>query len=125
MHALDDTHDTLARPLPAVLGVGWSDQRLPFQRSTNPPPGLEDPTATHAVGDKHETPLREDTAAPRGVGVASSDQRLPSQRSISGVWGPSIEGWKYPTATHAVGEAHETALRYTLAAVAPAGSGVL
>jgi hypothetical protein len=37
------------------LGVGWIDQRFPFQRSTSAPL-RSDPTAVHALGEEHDTP---------------------------------------------------------------------
>ena len=62
MQALGDAHDTSIKLMyaPEGFGVGWIDQRFPFQRSANvakSPPVLDspNPTAVHAVGEEHDT----------------------------------------------------------------------
>jgi hypothetical protein len=60
-----DQHDTPCSTLavaPAGIGVGWIDQRRPFQRSANVTRTSADlaknPTAVHAVGDAQDTAKR-------------------------------------------------------------------
>jgi hypothetical protein len=65
------------------------------------------PTAVHAEGDEHETPLKKSPcpSVPGGVGVDWTVHVVPSHRSAS-----SAEA-VLPTAVHALGEVHETAFR--------------
>jgi len=73
----------------AGLGVGWIDQRIPFQRSVEvvawlPSPLEYAPTALHTVADTHDTPDSSDSSRPPArAGVGSVDQRDPFQRSAS------------------------------------------
>jgi len=86
VHAVDDRHTTRFSELntaPVGLGVAWIDQEVPFQRSANVVrlervlPVL--PTAVHAVGDVHETPVRKLEVAPAGLGVATIAHFVPFQ----------------------------------------------
>jgi hypothetical protein len=74
VHAPLDEHDTPCSPLavaPAGIGVGWIDQRRPFQRSANVTRPSADvaknPTAVHAFG------APQDTAKRCPVGTEGSD----------------------------------------------------
>jgi hypothetical protein len=56
-----------------MRGVGWTLHALPFHRSAtvNGAEGEKtSPTAVHAKGDEHETPLKKSPWVPDGVGVA-------------------------------------------------------
>ena len=79
MHEPADTQDTAVRAgvtPPGIVGVAWSDQRRPFQRSATATPDPEQalplavakqagpwPTATHDLLDEHETALSAPTPA--------------------------------------------------------------
>lgn len=90
-HNFLDTHDTAlksGRVLAAGLGIGWIDQRTPFQRSarvnrSSPPSALYPPIATHASNDVHEIRDSHALVAMGGFGVFWSDQRAPFHRSAS------------------------------------------
>jgi hypothetical protein len=91
MHDLVEAHETPTRPPPdSGAGAGWIDQRLPFQRSTRGTardiPETSEPTATHDLGDTHDTPLRLLNPGPT-VGVCCTDHLAPFQRSTNGVDG--------------------------------------
>ena len=58
--AAEDVHATSDRNAPAGLGADWICQLLPFHRSTSVLRGVPcgvPPTAVHADGDVHDTPL--------------------------------------------------------------------
>ena len=59
VHASAATHDTPLRalPVPPRLGVGTTDQRVPFQRSAKVPPGPPwvKPTAMQAAAETQDT----------------------------------------------------------------------
>jgi hypothetical protein len=117
VQAVAEVHETPFRRLalrPRGFGVRWIDQRLPFQRSTNPirvglPPGVVDtPTAMQNLPDVHDTPLSVASSAPTGLVVRWIDQRLPFQCSASGASRPRANF--APTALQAVADVHDTAL---------------
>jgi hypothetical protein len=89
--------------------VVWIDQRLPFQRSASGARCLSgvavQPTAVQALGDTHDTP----SSPPGTLGVGWIDQRLPFQRSTNAASPAGTVSW--PTATHADGEAQDTAVK--------------
>src|SRR6516165_7490583 len=82
-----DVQDTAAsRPPGAGLGVDWIDQPVPFHRSARGAAGLpelsvENPTAVHADGEVHATPVKRLPGAPVGIGAVCRCQRAPSHRS--------------------------------------------
>jgi hypothetical protein len=88
VQALLELHETLfSTKSPGVL---CTDQLSPFHRSMSVPEKygalevMEEPTATQAMGDVHDTPPNPATFAPAGSGIASNVQLEPSQRSASG-----------------------------------------
>jgi hypothetical protein len=89
--------------------VSWTLQLLPSHRSaTVNGAGVKiSPTAVHAEGDEHETPLKKSPCpcVPGGVDVDWTVHVVPFHRSAS-----SAEA-VLPTAVHALGEVHETAFR--------------
>jgi hypothetical protein len=70
MHDVVDPQETSTNPdrVVVVVGVGWIDHRLPFQRSASVPID-EEPTASHSVVETHETPLSVLELAPGSFGV--------------------------------------------------------
>src|SRR5580704_9549311 len=70
-----------------ALGVDWISQVEPFQCSARvnvcPAPLWKDPTALHAIGDVHATPLSTLSVAPLGLGVDWISQSPSLQRSAS------------------------------------------
>jgi hypothetical protein len=101
-------------------GVESTCQCEPFQRSASgsmvaePLPcvtldgPMKLPTAVHAVGAVHDTPLNSALAAPAGVGVAWILHDEPLQRSARGD-APPAPVMELPTATHCVASAQDTA----------------
>ena len=89
--------------------MSWTLQLLPSHRSaTVNGAGVKiSPTAVHAEGDEHETPLKKSPCpcVPGGAGVDWTVHVVPSHRSAS-----SAEA-VLPTAVHALGEVQETAPR--------------
>ena len=93
VHAVFEAHDT---PLSNVwlkpgLGLGTTDQRLPFQDSISEVVGpllwKASPAAVHASGETQDTPLRKLPLFP-GLGVGSTDHRVPFQDSARVPWKP-------------------------------------
>lgn len=88
------------------LGVGWTFQLLPFQRSasvTSPPLLPDAPTAVQAVADVQLTPSSLAPVAPVGRGgVGWIFQLVPFHRSASG------RPPELPTAVHEVADVHDT-----------------
>lgn len=116
VQAVLEVHDTPLKELeaPNKKGVVWIAQLLPFQPSATPSVSplkskTESPTTTHAVADTHDTPQSQSSSEP-GVGVGWVDHLPPSQRSANVANWPFGPG-PYPTATQAVADAHDTALR--------------
>src|SRR6266516_6826200 len=75
MHAIAETHDTPESQLPVALGLGLgtTDQLVPFQDSISvagPLPVL--PTAVHALAEMHDTPSSSLNVA--GLGLGTTDQ---------------------------------------------------
>jgi hypothetical protein len=70
VQALLDVHDTPKRvsPLCRAVGVYWSDQRVPSQRSAMLPTPLV-PTAVQAVAEMHETPNNPMTPSLKALGL--------------------------------------------------------
>src|SRR5574340_421160 len=68
------------------LGLGTTDQRLPFQDSISEVVGpllwKASPAAVHVPGETQDTPLRKLPLVP-GLGVGSTDHRVPFQNSIT------------------------------------------
>ncbi len=98
-----------------VFVVRWIVHARPFQRSASVEPlarslttAKEPPTAVHATAEAHETPLKKLGSPPLGRGVRCSNHREPFQRSINGRCKRPVPA--DPTAKHAVGDAHDTAL---------------
>jgi hypothetical protein len=88
VQAVVDGHETPFSWLalaPAGLGVSWTDQLAPSQRSARltcvPALLVDAPTAVQAVADVHETPFSWLDAPPSGLGVLRIDQRDPFQPS--------------------------------------------
>ena len=126
MHAVAAVHETSAIPndeCPEEIGRLVAVHVVPERVSaTGVPyvPALSLPTATHAVDEVHETPLRSTTVAPDpdGNGRFVALQVVPESVSATGT------PWRStPSATQAVDDVHETASRYVL--VSPDGSGRL
>jgi hypothetical protein len=125
MHAVEVVHDTPARltkppPEPDERGLDWTDQLVPFQRSTNAEL-LNQPTAVHAVADVHDTPSRPLVVVPAGLGTVWIDQLVPFHRSANGRELPVLL-IKEPTAMQAVLEVHDTCA--SPLDVAPGGPGM-
>jgi hypothetical protein len=78
------------------------------------------PTAVQAVADVHETPLSSLPLAPGKFGVVWSDQLVPFQCSARVISLPMLST-EFPTAVHAMDDAHET----PLSMLAPFGFGVV
>src|SRR5664279_155130 len=107
------------------LGVVWTVQLVPFQRSasvTTVKPVLDNPTAVQAVLDVHDTPPRLLPVVPVGLGVVWIDQLVPFQRAANVTLVPELL-WSCPTAVQLVLDVHDTPLR--LLEVAPVGLGVV
>ena len=88
--------------------MSWTLQLVPSQRSAtvNGGKGVKtSPTAVHAEGEEHETPLKKSPcpSVPGGVTADCTVQAVPSQRSAS-----SPES-VFPTAVQAGADVHETA----------------
>src|SRR5215471_6826447 len=113
MHALVDGHDTLIRKLctaPAGLGVDWTVQFVPFQRSASvfsEPPLATSPTAVHTFAPLQDTPLRLLFDA---LGVVPTDQNLPFQVSTTASKTPPLSS-SPPTAVQKVANGHDTVCR--------------
>jgi hypothetical protein len=112
VHAETEVHETAPRKAPGLpeVGVGWMVQVVPSHRSVIVPTLLPElskapPTAVHATGELHETPVKKPSCVPGGVGVDWTVHVVPSHRSAS-----SPEA-VLPTAVHALGEVHETAFK--------------
>jgi hypothetical protein len=76
VHAEDEVHETAPRKAPAVpeVGVGWMLHVVPSHRSVIVPTGLPEPskappTAMHAEGDEHDTPVKKSPCVPGGLGA--------------------------------------------------------
>jgi len=109
VHALGEVHETAFRKAPALpeVGVGWMLQAAPSHRSVIVPTELPElskavPTAMHAEGDVHETPIRLLPAGPAGLGVGVMRHAVPSQSSARV---PPVD---CPTDMHDEGEMHAT-----------------
>src|SRR5215469_16493465 len=83
--ALQDTSLSWLVVEPAGLGVCWTAQWLPSQRSASvswfPAEVSKNPTAVQAAVDVQGTPSRKLRVAPGGLGVCWTVQLLPSQCS--------------------------------------------
>jgi hypothetical protein len=128
MQEVETLHATPTRVLllvPAGSGVGWTDQVVPFHRSSSVLLTLaalkESPTAVQAVALVHATAARELITEPSGLGVERIDQALPFHCSARVVTAFEVL-IEYPTATQAVGAVHDTPARKVLRA--PTGLGV-
>ena len=121
-HVLSAGQDTLDNPLavlPRTTATLCVVQFVPFHRSargTVLDPVKNEPTAVHAFGAVHDTPLREGSDPPPGIGVLWMVQLVPFQASAQ-IW-PVAE----PTAVHAVAALQDTSLSWLV--VEPAGLGV-
>jgi hypothetical protein len=106
-------HDTASSVLKSKpgLGVVWTDQSTPFQRSARVdrlPPATKYPTAVHALADVHETPLSTTLSGdPGGIPAPWTEQKKPFQLSTSGSSMP-IRWMKNPTAIQLVVVGHDT-----------------
>lgn len=89
MHAEAEAHDSPYRWLavaPLGLGVDWTVQDVPSQRSASGSSVVlvvEYPVAVQAEAEAHDTPSRKLAVAPLTVGVDRTVQDVPSQRSAS------------------------------------------
>src|SRR5947207_8916994 len=115
MHALAIAHETPTRPwavAPNGLKLVWIAHGVPFHCSASvklvpSPLGYRaEPIPKHMLWDGHDTPTRSVWDAADGLGETCMSQLEPSQRSAIGWLNPLC-----PTAVHAVGVVHETALR--------------
>jgi hypothetical protein len=129
VQAVLDVHDTPSSSLlvaPVGLGVVWSDQLVPFQRSANvrcvPALLMKYPTAVHAAVDVHDTALSRLLVAPVGLGVGWIAQLAPFQCSANVTRWPALST-KSPMAMQAVLDAHDTP--WKVLCVAPAGWGMV
>jgi hypothetical protein len=69
VQTLADTHDTPANSYAVVAlrtGVGWTDHRMPFQRTTSGVQHTVYPTAVHAFAEVQETLVNSLPSATRG-----------------------------------------------------------
>jgi hypothetical protein len=75
-HDLVEEHDTLERPpyFPGV-GLGTTDQAMPFQDSTRVLLELS-PTATHDLAERQNTPLKALSFGTM-IGLGTTDQAVP------------------------------------------------
>jgi hypothetical protein len=114
-----DGQDTPSRSpcaVPVGLGVVWMDQAVPFQVSASVDVSpveaslMYEPTAVHAVADRHETPSKEACMPGAGLGVGWIDQWVPFQCSASGTSSDEFVA-AAPTAVQEVADEHETADR--------------
>ena len=76
VHAEGEVHETAFKKDPGLpeVGVGWMLQVVPSHRSVIVPAELPElskapPTAMHAEGDEHDTPVKKSPCVPEGVGV--------------------------------------------------------
>jgi hypothetical protein len=120
VHAFADVQETAFRNAPGLpeVGVGWMLQLVPSQRSASvPPSGLvkmpskAPPTAKHADGDVHDTPLRRLAlpAAPAGFGVGVIRHAVPSHSSATVPFALAKGSEAWPTAMQAEDDLHDTA----------------
>jgi hypothetical protein len=118
--------DTPERPVsPAGLGVGWTVQLDPFQRSASRPRGFPElskrpPTAVQAEAAAHET-APSWASALVDVGAVWTLHFFPFQPSVIVPTGLPELSVAMPTAMHAEADEHETPVRNP--DCAPAGSG--
>jgi hypothetical protein len=107
-----DTPVSRVRLAPVGLGVGWTAQVVPFQRSASVCGGPEGvkyhPAAVQEVADGHDTPCKTLCSAPVGLGVGWMAQRVPFHCSASVPPPPGVLLMYQPTAVHAVADRHET-----------------
>jgi len=129
-----------------ALGEGWIAQRVPFHdsmsdvsfwgRGAGPIVELswKEPTATHEVGEAHDTPDKLDAVLDAGslhpaqrrdadavaFGEGRSSHALPFHISTNVSRCCALT--KLPTAKHRLGDVHETAL--SAVCVAPPGDGI-
>ena len=112
VHTVGPTHDTESSVVCVadVLGLDARDQLLPFQVSTSVSKSMlsveDEPTAVHAEGPVHDTPVRAFWTG-AALGLTTMDQLLPSHISTS-VCGAELAVMLEPTAIHAVGLLHDT-----------------
>ena len=123
MQLLADVHDTelsvLLSAWPGFSKAGVRFQVLPFHSSETAKPDTW-PTARHELADVQETPLNSVLLDENAGLVGWIVQRAPFQRSASACSGCPNDV-EVPTAVHALGAVHDTALRTP---VAPGGLGV-
>jgi hypothetical protein len=118
VQAVTEVHDTAASTLAkarAGLGVRWIVHVLPLYTSptTTGRSGTpsENPTATHAMGDLHETAVNVLRRAPVGSGVAWTVQLPPRSASTNVTWSPELL-MSSPTAVQDLDALHDTADRW-------------
>src|SRR6516225_5927001 len=75
----------------------------------------------HSLAEMHETPSRPASSAPLGSDMGDTDHPSLVMRSATGTRIPAVFR-SYPTAIHAVVEAHETPVNATCSPV-PSGNG--
>ena len=92
--------------------VGWIDQVFPFHvsarlnaRRAEPTICSYQPTAVHAVAERHETLSSWLLSAVGGLTVDRTDHRVPLRAT------PTVPLLSSPTAMHVLAEAHDTSLR--------------
>ena len=121
LQAEDDAHDTESRMGDGPgLGVDSMLHAVPFHCSASVP-RAEDPTATHALEDVHDTPERKLDCAPDGFGTDCTAQKVPFQRSASATPVPELSV-KLPTAVQPEADEHDTAFKNV--PCDPGGSGI-
>jgi hypothetical protein len=106
---------------PARLGVGWTVQLVPFQRSARTPVAVF-PTAVQAEAEVHEMALKP-SAVLAEVGAGWMLHFDPFQPSVIVPTGLPEPSNPWPTAVHAKEDVHETPVRKPDCAPAGIGTG--
>jgi hypothetical protein len=104
-------HDTPASPIPpAGLGIGWTAQLVPFQRSARFFIEAVFPTAVQADAEVHETATRASPVLAE-VGAVWALHLVPFQPSVIVPVGLPELSTAMPTAMQALADGHETPVR--------------
>ena len=112
---------------PPEVGLGISDQLVPFQRSMSvvnaPDFALKPPTAKQLAAFVQDTPCSAGDRVPLGLGLVVMLHRLPFQRSTSVFEAAAPATNRVPAARQDVGFVH--AIASSWAPVAPVGPGTV